>query len=373
MYGAWGIKLSRGKRSRWCHSLGLQLFGINLVSLFVGFAAVLLLFRLLDQVLHFQQWLPSLESDGFDLVMMGLIWLLNLAFYLGTFYLLFRKKQRYLREITAGIKRLGEGWIGETLPVRGQDEIAEICRTINRMSTELAAQIQKERETERTKNRLIRDVGHDLRTPLTSLRGYLQLLRDKQYADEKEQEAFIRAASGKAEQLTELIETLFEYTRLSDPARPLQKVRFDLAQLVNQFVVDDAPLARKQGLQLQAQVQEKGMEVMGEPALFARLMENLLGNALKYTTTGGTIQVILERLEDRLQLMIGNNCAPVPPDQLAHLFDQFYRLESSRSTQTGGSGLGLAIVKVIVEKHGGTIAARYQNGQLQFVMQLPAL
>lgn len=347
---------------------------MNLISLVVGFAGVPVLFMLLQNVSVVKEIMASLAVyPWFDWLLACIVWLMNLFFYLLTFQWLFRKKKRYLRDIIVHISRLGQGNIGETLPVRGNDEIADICQTINKMSLNLSEQREKKRAAEMEKTRLIRSIGHDLRTPLTSIRGYLQLLQDKQYKDETEHDLFVQRAAAKTNQLTQLIETLFAYTRLSDPEWQLPKTHFNFYQMVTQMVVDYTPLAKKSGFVLRANLLPECPFIDGNPEALARLLENLLGNAIKYTSQGGHIDVQLTIYERKHRLIISNDCAPVPEDEMMHIFDQFYRLEQSRSTKTGGSGLGLAIVKSIAERHGGSVSAEYYNGQIHFIVDLPRI
>lgn len=354
------------------HPLVLQVFCLNLVSLFVGFGIVPFLFMLVQRLPFAETFLQSYSgSPYFDVVLVVSIWCMNFFFYLLTFYLLFRKKQRYLQEIIKKIASFSQGNIGGTLPVRGDDEIADICRTINKMSAELAAQIAKEKEAEQEKMCLIRNMGHDLRTPLTSIQGYLQLLEDKQYCDEAEHDFFVQTAAAKTKQLTRLIETLFEYTRLNDPTWNLPKIHFNFCQMVKQMVVDYTPLVKKAGLVMRADIRPECPFLEGNPESLARILENLFGNAIKYATSGGHIDVQLFIHERRHRLMVSNDCPPITEAELGQIFQRFYRLEQSRSTKTGGNGLGLAIVKSIAERHGGSVSAEYYNGQIHFIVDLP--
>lgn len=300
-----------------------------------------------------------------------LVFLIGLVFFVITFFLLINKKVKYLKYIAKRVTEIAQEGFGSVIEIQGNDEIAELCRNINSMSKELKHKFDHEREIEKSKSQLISGVSHDLRTPLTSIKGYLQLIRDKQYQTPQEIKAFIDVAYNKTEMLEDLIENLFEYTRLSGKEIQLNVDRLCLNDIVKQVVMDYGPLFQKENLRLELSLPGERYYVQLDPDKFVRVIENLLGNALKYSSKPGDVKVSLNSENQGVTLTVQNKGQAIDSESLSHLFDRFYRLEKSRSKETGGAGLGLAIAKSIVELHGGKIWAESQNETIYFNVWLP--
>lgn len=305
------------------------------------------------------------------------ILLLIFGFGIGIFVLIFflfiSKKIRYLKYISQRVKDIAHEGFGSTIEIQGNDEITELCLNINSMSQELKSKFDHEREVENSKSELISSVSHDLRTPLTTIKGYLQLVKDKQYQTSEELESYIyiKVAFSRIVMLEDLIEDLFEYTRLQGKEIKLDYKRLCLNDIVTQVVLDYGPLFNKEQLHLQASIPNEKCYVKMDPEKYVRVIENLLGNALKYSLKPGNVSVGLNSENNGVRMTIKNKAQIIDADTLAHLFERFYRLEKSRSKETGGAGLGLAIAKSIVELHGGEIWAESQNETISFNVWLP--
>lgn len=232
--------------------------------------------------------------------------------------------------------------------------------------------LERERQTEKLKNELITNVSHDLRTPLTSILGYLRLLRDQRVEDQEQQREYIRIAYEKSEHMKGLVEDLFEYTSLSNRGVPLNKQTVCMNELLGQIVEAYVPLAEENQLTFHKELPEERLYAAVDPEKFVRVMENLFGNAIKYCVKPGEIGVWLKREGQGIELTVTNKGEDIPPDQLARIFERFYRVEGSRSLRTGGAGLGLAIVKSIVELQGGAIRAESREGVISFHIWLPS-
>lgn len=288
-------------------------------------------------------------------------------FYL--FYWFTRRKTRYITELADSLLVISKGELKHRVTERGADELGSLSRNINQMAEALETNIERERKAEKTKNELITNVSHDLRTPLTSVIGYLRLLKDKPGGDAEQQE-YTRIAYEKAEHLKRLVEDLFEYTTLNNREVPLYKQTLCLNELLEQLVEEYVPQAEKREMIFHKQLPAERVFVSIDPEKFVRVLENLLSNAIKYGSKPGSIDISLAREEENVHLVVANRANHLPREELGRLFERFYRVEQSRSQHTGGSGLGLAIVKSIVELHGGKIWAESADGVISFHITL---
>lgn len=237
---------------------------------------------------------------------------------------------------------------------------------INFMAEELNNKMKVEREEERIKNELITNVSHDLRTPLTSIKGYLALIKDKRYEDETQMKQYINIAYNKSEKLEELINDLFEYTKLTNNAVNLNRQSISLNGLLEQLMEELVPICEETGVTITRSFPKQKFLVYLDPNKTARVFENLFINAIRYSIKPGDVEVLLKEEKGDAVISIKNKCEPVSKEEVDKLFDRFYRVDKSRSSNTGGSGLGLAIAKSIVEIQGGKIKAEYSSGYMIF-------
>ena len=370
MSGEWDTRLNKMVHL-FTRRLSVQIILMAGMSLFACMALPPVFYALIFSVLPGAEARAQAIAALPSVVNALLILVFNMVLFILIFQRLFRSKASYLREIDAYVSRLSSGAIGEQVPLRGNDELTDLCRTMNTMSERIAAMMEKEHAAEQAKTELIQGVSHDLRTPLTAVKGYLQLLIDRQYRDEAEREHFLCAAVAKAEHLENLIEELLDYTRLMDPSRPMEKVPLDFGRMLQQLLVDYVPIFEQKGISVDVGDIPHGCTVAAAPDKLERALDNLFGNALKYTETGGIVQLRLVRIMDSVRLIVSNTSLSITEEEIGHIFERFYRIEKSRSQKTGGSGLGLAITRRIVELHGGTIEACYYDHMLHFKVELP--
>ena len=241
------------------------------------------------------------------------------------------------------------------------------------MAEKLESLIEKERRHEKSRMELITGVSHDLRTPLTSILGYLELLRDRAYRDEAEYERFVGNTLNKAMQLKTLVDELFEYTRLSQSETKLETETIDLREMLVQMLAETEPLAKEARIELEARMPAEGMAVDVDPEKLRRAVENLLVNALKFSVKPGKVAVSLEQGVDSATVSVENRGEPIADEQAERLFDRFYKVDESRSNpdKRGGAGLGLAIARSVAELHGGRAYLAYSDGLFRFSIELP--
>jgi len=234
----------------------------------------------------------------------------------------------------------------------------------------LRLQAEEVRQEERRRQDLIAFLAHDLKTPLTSVLGYLELLHDEPDLESDLRRKYTDVALDKAKRLEELVSEFFDINTMDLTAGGAEDVQlsFLLEQLADEFY----PLLSSHDLTCTPDV-EPHLVVRGDGDRLARVFDNVLRNAVSYSTPGGAVGLTARREGDRAVVRISNQGLEIPEGELSNIFQKFYRLDAARSTRTGGAGLGLAIAKEIVERHGGTISAESTGQRTTFAISLPLL
>ncbi|MCM3001159.1 ATP-binding protein [Paenibacillus cellulositrophicus] len=276
----------------------------------------------------------------------------------------------YLEEISYGLAEIAKGHFDYEIPVRENHELGRIADSINQMSAQLNRSIQEERNAEKTKNDLITGVSHDLRTPLTSILGFLEIIDKDRYADEVELRYYMNIAYEKSLSLKKLIDDLFEYTRINN-GMPLHLRKLDVTGLIRQLAEEFVPSLEQANMTLQIHAPEQPVIIQADGDHLVRAYENLISNAIKYGSSGKYIDVYIEKEEAFVRIRVCNYGEPIPKRDLPYIFERFYRVEQSRSKATGGTGLGLAITKSIIDVHGGDISVESSTNQTVFETRLP--
>lgn len=296
--------------------------------------------------------------------------LVGIVIFAVTFLLLQEKSMRYMAQISAAMQNISEGDLNTTVEIIGDDEFAGMADNLNKMVEEIRMLMDKERESERTKNELITNVAHDLRTPLTSIIGYLELLSGPAKLPPEMQQKYIDITYTKAKRLEKLIEDLFGFTKLNYGKISMKVSKVDLIKLLSQLLEEFYPNFVEKNLSYELQSNVPAKVITADGNLLARLFDNLINNAIKYGADGKRILVKVNAGESMVTISVTNYGYVIPKDELPMIFDKFYRVEQSRSTNTGGTGLGLAIAKNIVDMHGGTIGVTSDMNGTVFTVRL---
>ncbi|WP_409258717.1 sensor histidine kinase [Paenibacillus glucanolyticus] len=275
----------------------------------------------------------------------------------------------YLEEITHGLREIAKGNFDTEIPVYSGSQLGEVAESINQMSRQLHQSILEERYAEKTKNDLITGVSHDLRTPLTSILGFLEVIEEDRYQDEVELRYYVNIAYEKAQNLKRLIDDLFEYTRINN-GLPLDIRKIDMVRFIRQLIEESVPTLEKSGMECNLTAEED-LIIMADGAQLVRAYENLISNAIRYGESGKIIDIAVRSDRDQVSISFTNYGDPIPERDLPFIFDRFYRVEGSRSKLTGGTGLGLAITKSIVEVQGGEIRVRSDERRTTFETRFP--
>ena len=287
-----------------------------------------------------------------------------------TFLLLQESSIRYISHISDAIQNISEGDLNTTIDVIGDDEFSSMAANLNKMAEDIRQLMEKERESERTKNELITNVAHDLRTPLTSIIGYLELLAGNTSMEEEMRQKYIDIAYTKAMRLEKLIEDLFGFTKMNCGKIAMHVGRVDIVKLLGQLLEEAYPNFAEKNLSYDLQSNVPAKMISADGNLLARLFDNLIGNAIKYGADGKRVLVQIFAGEEVVTVSVTNYGYVIPPDELPLIFNKFYRVERSRSSSTGGTGLGLAIAKEIVDMHGGTIGVTSDLNGTVFTVKL---
>ena len=240
------------------------------------------------------------------------------------------------------------------------------------MASRLKESIEEERRAEKAKNELITSVSHDLRTPLTSILGYLALVDDDKYEDEVTLRHYISIVHEKAQNMKELVDDLFEFTKMTDSAFKLDRSEVNLGRMLEQLAEEFVPILSKAGMEYRMSLPDQKVVVQADPSLLVRVLENIMSNAVRYGSEGRFMDIELHNPPGWAVIRIANYGPPIPATEIHHIFERFVRVEGSRSRNTGGAGLGLAIAKSIVNLHGGTIRAYNDDKRTVFEVSLEA-
>ncbi|KAF0395014.1 GHKL domain-containing protein [Pediococcus pentosaceus] len=282
-----------------------------------------------------------------------------------------RYKQMQLRHIIAELHYIANGHFDHRILFELSGDHQRVVDSVNSLVDSVISSMEEERALKQSKDDLITNVSHDLRTPLTSIIGYLRLIEDRQFKNEDDILKYTHTAYLKSIQMKSLVEDLFEYTKVSqsNPHLTINTINVDsmLQQLAASFELE----AKQKHFVITSQCTPKDLEITGDAEKIGRVFNNLITNALKYGNGGKNIFLSAKQINDTVIFEVANDGEKVPAEALGKLFDRFYRVEGSRSKATGGTGLGLAIAQSIVEMHNGTIEAHSNDKRTSFVIQLP--
>lgn len=298
--------------------------------------------------------------------------ILGILVFSTAFLFLQHKSMGYMGKISAAVQNISEGDLNTAIEVVGDDEFSAMAANLNKMVGDIRELMERERESERTKNELITNIAHDLRTPLTSIIGYLELLSGEQ-GDKlplEMEKKYIDIAYSKAKRLEKLIEDLFGFTKMTYGKVVMKVSQVDIIKLLSQLLEEFYPSFADHNLTYELTSNVPAKVIMADGNLLARLFDNLINNAIKYGAEGKRIIVNVHADEEIAAISVINFGYVIPEEELPLLFDKFYRVEQSRAVSTGGTGLGLAIAKNIVDMHGGTIQVSSDFNGTVFMVKL---
>ncbi|AUX11145.1 two-component sensor histidine kinase [Latilactobacillus sakei] len=298
--------------------------------------------------------------------------LMGIADVLVVYWRLIRRyHQMQMWHVIGELHYIADGHLEHRINLRVNRDLQRVIDSVNTLVDSTVRSMEEERKIEKSKDELITNVSHDLRTPLTSIIGYLGLIEDNQYQTKDELTKYTHTAYVKAQQMKVLVEDLFEYTKVRQTSTPIAKTTFDMEQMLEQLAASFELEAQKKNMQITVKCQPTPLMMEADTEKLGRVFNNLIANALKYGKGGKQIILSAEKVGQEAIIKVSNDGQQIPSDSLNQLFDRFYRVEASRSQETGGTGLGLAITQSIVALHGGYIYADSTPELTSFVIHLP--
>jgi signal transduction histidine kinase len=297
--------------------------------------------------------------------------LLTAAAVVGAMVIFYPARRR-LRALEHAAQRLGEGDLGARAPQAGGDEIARVAAAFNRMAGELEARDAALRTSDGLRRQMMADVSHELKTPLTAMRGFIETLRMPEVAlDADRRNRYFETIDRETRRLERIVKDLLDLARYEGGGVVLQRRLFDIERLFENVAGRHERDAQTKGVAIRIHVDAQADQVVADPDRIEQAIENLVGNALRHTPAGGTITLSATQGDGVATLSVSDTGRGIAAEHLPHVFERFYKVDSARAAESTGSGLGLSITKAIVARHGGTIRVTSQPGQTTFTVALP--
>ena len=305
---------------------------------------------------------PTLTWSGLGLLGVGAV---------VTALLIFRPAQKRLQSLEQAARALGEGRTDVRANERGGDEVAALARAFNSMAEDLNTRAAALAASDEARRQLLADVSHELMTPLTAIRGYVQTLAMPGFnAGESSRKRYLDIVDAETYKLEAIIGDLLDLARLEGGGGNLVMESVPVRELFQQVIDRHAPTTTSRGIAVGLSVAPEDLRVRGDTHRLEQALQNIAANAIRHTPDGGRVELCGEISGDRVRLAVRDTGTGIPEDHLPHVFDRFYKADPARSH--AGSGLGLSIVRAIVQRHGGTVSARNaQEGGALFEIMLP--
>ncbi len=312
----------------------------------------------LYQILHL------IDANGLPFIMI----VLGMGYILIFLYFWF-KTLSYLENI---IEAAGKIYDPEDSFISLETNLKEVEILMNEIKFKVRQDERAAREAEQRKNDLIVYLAHDLKTPLTSVIGYLTLLHDEQQISKELEQKYLAITLDKAQRLEDLINEFFEITRFNLTNLTLEYSRVNLTRMLEQITFEFQPMLKEKDLGCSL-ISPSNLEIKCDADKLQRVFDNLIRNAINYSFSGSSIQIRVEKQGESVLIDVINRGNTIPQEKLNRIFEQFFRLDTARTSKSGGAGLGLAIAKEIVELHKGSITAYSEQEVIRFHITLPDL
>jgi signal transduction histidine kinase len=283
--------------------------------------------------------------------------------------LIFGPVRTRLRQVEDAAARIGKGDTRARAPEYGGDEVAALARSFNQMAADLEARAAALSASDQARRQLLADVSHELMTPLTAMRGYLETLAMAELRlDPPTRERYLRVVDEETRRLERIIGDLLDLARLEGGGSSLRREFVDTGALFERVAERHARDVNARGIRLTRRVEPGAAQLAGDPDRLEQALQNLAANALRHTPDGGEVRLSAEPSDGSIRIVVRDSGPGIAPEHLPLIFDRFYKVDAARAT--AGSGLGLSIVKAIIERHGGSITARNERGAV-FEILLP--
>ncbi|NLP43402.1 MAG: HAMP domain-containing histidine kinase [Peptococcaceae bacterium] len=279
-----------------------------------------------------------------------------------------------LRKLCDGTRLLREGDYSARVDLRLKNEFAELQNTFNDMAARIEQEISLRQKSEEDRRRLILDISHDLKNPMSSIQGYAELLLQKSGLTEQERAEYLKIIINNGKRANRLLTELFELSRMDSPEFSLKVVRTDICEYIRQICGELVPQLEREGFKYEFEIPEVSIMALVDTERFSRIIQNLANNAMRYNPPGTLVTISLTVQNRQAVLEFSDDGIGIPTHLANDIFKPFVRVDDSRNSQTGGSGLGLSIAKKIAEAHGGDlILCQNENKGSTFRLTIPAI
>jgi signal transduction histidine kinase len=297
---------------------------------------------------------PALLGAGALLLVVGT---------LGVMFFVLAPARRRLGSLERAAAALGAGDTTARAPEGGGDEIAALSAAFNRMARELEGRLGELQQADRVRRQLLADVSHELMTPLTAIRGYLETLAMPDVVrDEATRERYVRIVTEETLRLEAIVGDLLDLARLEGGGVDIEATEVPVAWLFERVTERHGVVTGQRGITMTTTIAAGAGTVRGDARRLEQALQNLVANAVRHTPDGGCVTVMASRVDAGVQLRVEDTGRGIPPEHLPLVFDRFYKIDQARASGSAGSGLGLSIVKAIVERHGGQVSASASPG-----------
>ncbi|NLK97256.1 HAMP domain-containing sensor histidine kinase [Defluviitalea saccharophila] len=279
-----------------------------------------------------------------------------------------------LRKLCDGTRLLREGDYSVRVDLRLKNEFAELQNTFNDMAARIEHEISLRKKSEEDRRRLILDISHDLKNPMSSIQGYGELLIKKKGLTEQERDEYLKVILNNSKKANRLLTELFELSQMDSPKFSLKPVKTDICEYIRQICGELVPQLEREGFRYEFDILEESVFVLLDTDRFSRILQNLANNAMRYNPPGTQISVSLTVENNQVVIDFSDDGIGIPDHLVDNIFKPFVRVDDSRNSKTGGSGLGLSIAKKIAEAHGGdlTLCLNEQKGST-FRITIPSI
>ncbi|MEG2789859.1 MAG: HAMP domain-containing sensor histidine kinase [Romboutsia sp.] len=321
-------------------------------------------------ILLFDLYKNNFDENSFKwlILRLDIIYIMYISIgYICIFLYFWKKPWRYLEEIIRGteiIYRQDESIVKLSEPLKSIEE------QMNQIKMSILLANQSIQIAESKKNELVAYLAHDIRTPLTSILGYLSLIKDMPDMAHEKRDVYIQTILEKTIRLEELVNEFFEITQYNTNQISIEKQEVNLEYMLIQIADEFYPMSKNRGNIIRVLV-DKNIKCYIDPDKMSRVFGNLLKNAIIYSYPETEILIYIEVFKDKLNIVFSNKGETIPYEDLIRVFEKFTRLDKSRSSNTGGAGLGLSIAKEIVCLHGGNITVESKNEIIDFIISIP--
>ena len=300
--------------------------------------------------------------------MLFVIYCLCVLFFALPISFIFVRRAAYLNKIIIATEAMATGRLNEEIKIEGKSPLADHARNLNNLREGVRSSMSEQAKSERLKTELITNVSHDLRTPLTSIITYTDLLKDETITPE-DRAKYVDILDKKSQRLKTLIEDLFEVSKMASGNLELHRQRVDLTQLLQQALAEHADDIAQSGLDFRTDIPEEMLTAYVDGQRWWRVLDNLIVNAIKYSLTGTRVYVTLRKTGDTAEFVVKNITKYELGENVDELFERFKRADTSRHTD--GSGLGLAISQSIVDMHNGTMKIELDGDLFKVTVAIP--